>query len=1097
MSLGRRIAIVVIALGLVVCAVSAVFIFQLPNSGGYSRVARFWNYVLYGGFAISLIGLSLFILLKRQSIPSNSESTQPPPADTVLPTGESVDDTPPGIMGLRGILGLFAFSVITFIIAVLVMGIWLAKHDYLELMRSTMGILTLLFLGLLPLGAVALRFGLLSSQFNWHFGFHPVQVKYLPALLAVLFCATVTAQQLAYWTTDLFPISNTELHYTKLLTSTEGMWGWPALLLWLAIVPGFCEELTFRGLLLRGLQKRMPFWLAALVSSILFAGLHLSPRNLPYSFLLGLVLAIVAFRTGGIWYAVLTHILYNMLASLLAVIVPDYVEPRDMMNWPVMAVMFVGLVASLFWLWKLSQSSEPQIDASRYHLTSRRMGIATAGAISILLTIGGGGYYFSILSHRGILGTSNTAKTNFLCWAATHGDWQYRREHTAFFDSEQLPEELLAELLHDPRPALTQSLLELLSKPNPNIDLARIQPALVTLLNRRADGEAVEDADRELSRLLVLIHKLDPDSIGVLYVTKPQRAWLLDLCQSNDPNLKSKTEALLKRLLDVRGPRGRLFVDLVTDADEDMRIQVLRVLANNDSTGQISKPADVEMQEPIEPALALLIDHFIQTPRVCEAAAALLRRINWNSNLFSNPTFARYLNERQYTDKLARRLLQYPDRSEVQASSSEILRTAWAAPEARATLFPPLLFHSDTALRRGVWKLTLKRSVRGGASIPDFEAFSLVTRGIADPDKTIAGLAMKAVTEYPDLRRGNDASAISDIIRQLIPDLCRLARSDDPDASRDARRLLGKFVGLYGIECEILEQVLSLADPQTRTDIYRNLRARGEHGYVPRFGQNVNAIECARAVEILLNGLQESDAQARQNALRQLCELTFVGFKHVFQSPEVIDEMTKRGLTATLVEHALTNPMCADRAEFLLDSCWDSPSGAAATLTASIGHEKPAVRAAAWKWFPANQPRRFNEYCRQNPEIFDSPWRSIYRACGDSESEIRTVAQSFLIEAISTPKMLESADISLEKLAAGMVQEGAVAALIEDCSTRPKEDIHTPAMLLILLADYSADVQAELNALLKPPKIDSMRRSVIRQLLEAHKARKNAQPQQP
>lgn len=89
-------------------------------------------------------------------------------------------------------------------------------------------------------------------------------------------------------------------------------------LLWLfllvAVTPAICEELVFRGALLQGLRNGMPMSRAVLLSSAVFGAFHLSTetviRFLPSAWL-GLLLAIVAWRTRSIFPAMMMHMVNN------------------------------------------------------------------------------------------------------------------------------------------------------------------------------------------------------------------------------------------------------------------------------------------------------------------------------------------------------------------------------------------------------------------------------------------------------------------------------------------------------------------------------------------------------------------------------------------------------------------------------------------------------------------------------------------------------------------------------------------------------------------------------------------------------------------
>jgi len=83
-----------------------------------------------------------------------------------------------------------------------------------------------------------------------------------------------------------------------------------------SILIGFIEEIPYRGFMLQKFSERYGFWMATLISSILFLGIHLpgwiSLHLLKISsvvsvFVFGLVMAVV-FRYGkSLWAPIITH----------------------------------------------------------------------------------------------------------------------------------------------------------------------------------------------------------------------------------------------------------------------------------------------------------------------------------------------------------------------------------------------------------------------------------------------------------------------------------------------------------------------------------------------------------------------------------------------------------------------------------------------------------------------------------------------------------------------------------------------------------------------------------------------------------------------
>ncbi len=98
---------------------------------------------------------------------------------------------------------------------------------------------------------------------------------------------------------------------------------WQALVVF-AILPAVCEELTFRGFILTGLQRRFRPRTAVLLSSFLFSLMQMNVFQFVPTFLVGVVLAYLTTRCGSILPAMLFHVLYNAL--LLALLWPGRSE---------------------------------------------------------------------------------------------------------------------------------------------------------------------------------------------------------------------------------------------------------------------------------------------------------------------------------------------------------------------------------------------------------------------------------------------------------------------------------------------------------------------------------------------------------------------------------------------------------------------------------------------------------------------------------------------------------------------------------------------------------------------------------------------------
>lgn len=85
----------------------------------------------------------------------------------------------------------------------------------------------------------------------------------------------------------------------------------------MTLLPGPCEELLFRGFILRGLLRRYGPMTAVVLTAFLFGLFHMDPTRLPGSFFLGLVFGVVLIRTGSLYCAIIAHVTNNLCATTL------------------------------------------------------------------------------------------------------------------------------------------------------------------------------------------------------------------------------------------------------------------------------------------------------------------------------------------------------------------------------------------------------------------------------------------------------------------------------------------------------------------------------------------------------------------------------------------------------------------------------------------------------------------------------------------------------------------------------------------------------------------------------------------------------------
>ena len=105
-------------------------------------------------------------------------------------------------------------------------------------------------------------------------------------------------------------------------------------ILTVVIIAPVVEEIVFRGLVLTRLRKAMGSCLAIIISSLLFAIMHGQILWIAYTFVFGIVLAIVAERTKSTGCTILLHISFNFMGLF-----------GEYMMFSITQVIIVGLIS--------------------------------------------------------------------------------------------------------------------------------------------------------------------------------------------------------------------------------------------------------------------------------------------------------------------------------------------------------------------------------------------------------------------------------------------------------------------------------------------------------------------------------------------------------------------------------------------------------------------------------------------------------------------------------------------------------------------------------------------------------------------------------
>jgi sodium transport system permease protein len=138
-----------------------------------------------------------------------------------------------------------------------------------------------------------------------------------------------------------------------------------------ALSPAICEEVAFRGFVLRGLHAHYRPRNAILLSAFFYALFHMNVFLFLPTFILGLVLGLLTVRSRSLLPAILFHLLHN---SVLIAMIPLRRMSADSPGW-IVQPLWLGLIATcvvavaglLWWLYR-----KPYADLARKEAEEER-----------------------------------------------------------------------------------------------------------------------------------------------------------------------------------------------------------------------------------------------------------------------------------------------------------------------------------------------------------------------------------------------------------------------------------------------------------------------------------------------------------------------------------------------------------------------------------------------------------------------------------------------------------------------------------------------------------------------------------------------------
>jgi uncharacterized protein len=107
-----------------------------------------------------------------------------------------------------------------------------------------------------------------------------------------------------------------------------------------ALVPAICEEMLFRGLVQRTLERAVGGMRAAIIAGVIFGAYHLNPFSLVPLVVLGVYFGYMVYRSGNLSVAISAHFFNNFIACLALYLNVDddfiALAPTGKWTWPIL-----------------------------------------------------------------------------------------------------------------------------------------------------------------------------------------------------------------------------------------------------------------------------------------------------------------------------------------------------------------------------------------------------------------------------------------------------------------------------------------------------------------------------------------------------------------------------------------------------------------------------------------------------------------------------------------------------------------------------------------------------------------------------------------
>jgi sodium transport system permease protein len=154
----------------------------------------------------------------------------------------------------------------------------------------------------------------------------------LPLVVVLAACLQPAMVMLGEWIQQLYPLSDATVEMQKSVADLFNGAPLLAIFLFVAVTPAICEELAFRGFIQTSLEQRVKPYTAILLTSFFFAVTHGILQQSLNAFFGGIVIGVIAWRTGSILPCMLYHITHNGILVLSVRLTDETVKQSSLLR---------------------------------------------------------------------------------------------------------------------------------------------------------------------------------------------------------------------------------------------------------------------------------------------------------------------------------------------------------------------------------------------------------------------------------------------------------------------------------------------------------------------------------------------------------------------------------------------------------------------------------------------------------------------------------------------------------------------------------------------------------------------------------------------